>query len=160
VGNTDKGLRTFRLDRVQSLALTDEIVERPAGFDLASAWRDVLVAVGERRTSVRATVRIAPRHLRGLRGQFGTDMLMAELDEPPDDDGRVKVVVGGPAAIIVAQHLCAWARSWRSSSRRRSSTTSPGWPVRSSPPTAHRPVGQRPERTNSYGSSDSCASLR
>jgi predicted DNA-binding transcriptional regulator YafY len=108
VGNTDKGLRTFRLDRVQSLELTDEIVDRPAGFDLASAWRDVLVAVGERRTSVRATVRIDPRFVRGLRGQFGTDMLMAELDGPPDDKGRIEVVVGGPAAIIIAQHLCGW----------------------------------------------------
>jgi predicted DNA-binding transcriptional regulator YafY len=100
-------MRTFRVNRVRSVALTDAIVERPAGFDLASAWRDVVAAVGERRTSVRATIRIDASYVPGLRGQFGADMMLAELDTPPVD-GRVEVIVGGPAAVIIAQHLAGW----------------------------------------------------
>ena len=67
----------------------------------------------------RATVRIDPSFVPGLRGQFGGDMMLAELDRPssvppeqpsigPSDDGRVEVMIGGPSAIRIAEHLAGW----------------------------------------------------
>lgn len=106
IAGTEKGMRTFRVSRVRDVTLTDEIVERPADFDLSAAWRQVTAAVGEHRTSVRCTIRIEHRHVGGLRAQFGSDLMVAELDEL--DDGRVEVIVGGPAPIVIAQHLAGW----------------------------------------------------
>lgn len=41
VAGTDVGLRTFRVDRVTSVDALDETFERPAGFDLDAAWREL-----------------------------------------------------------------------------------------------------------------------
>ncbi len=41
VATTPAGLRTFRLSRVRSVAVTEEPVERPPGFDLAATWAEV-----------------------------------------------------------------------------------------------------------------------
>ena len=43
----------------------------------------------------------------GLRGQFGADMLFAELDDVVAGD-RVRVIVGGPTTSIIAQHLAGF----------------------------------------------------
>jgi predicted DNA-binding transcriptional regulator YafY len=107
VGNTDNGLRTFRIGRVRSVTVTDEVVERPADFDLSSAWKTVVETVGERRLQVRATIRIDARYVGGLRGQFGADMMLAEVGEPAAD-GREEVIVGGPSVGVIAQHLSGW----------------------------------------------------
>ena len=37
----DAGLRTFRVSRVSDVVVTDELVDRPADFDLAEAWESV-----------------------------------------------------------------------------------------------------------------------
>ena len=119
VADTDHGRRTFRLNRMRSVEVTDERAVRPPDFDLRAAWQDVVAAVGERRLTVRATVRIDPSFVPGLRGQFGGDMMLAELDRPssvppeqpsigPSDDGRVEVMIGGPSAIRIAEHLAGW----------------------------------------------------
>lgn len=115
VADTEHGRRTFRLNRMRSVELTDERAARPADFDLRSAWQDVVAAVGERRLTVRATVRLDPSFVPGLRGQFGGDMMLAELGAPLEGashrgsgDGRVEVVIGGPSAIRIAEHLAGW----------------------------------------------------
>ncbi len=107
LADTEAGRRTFRVNRVRSVELTDEPAIRPVGFDLAAAWQDVVDTVGEHRLRVRATVTVDRAHVHGLRGQFGADMLFAELDGATDD-GRVRVIVGGPTTAIVAQHLAGW----------------------------------------------------
>lgn len=109
LADTDAGRRTFRVNRVRSVTVTAEAASRPEGFDLAAAWQDVVDTVGEHRLRVRATVTIGRAYVAGLRGQFGADMLFAELDETVAGDGdRVRVIVGGPAPWIVAQHLAGW----------------------------------------------------
>ncbi len=55
IGDTDNGLRTFRVGRVRSVERTKDPVVRPDGFDLAEAWQDVVTTIEERRTSVRTT---------------------------------------------------------------------------------------------------------
>jgi predicted DNA-binding transcriptional regulator YafY len=107
LAHTDHGLRTFRVGRVRSVELTEVVVERPADFDLGEAWRSVSAAVGERRIRVRATIRVHASRIPGLRGQFGEDMILAEVDAP-GPDGREQVIVGGPTTMIIAQHLAGW----------------------------------------------------
>ena len=107
IADTERGRRTFRVSRVRSVELTDTTFDRPADFDLAAAWQAVNAAMGEMRTQVRATIRIDASYVNGLRRQFGADMLLGEIDGP-STDGRVEVVVGGPATIVIAQHLAGW----------------------------------------------------
>lgn len=107
VGNTEHGQRTFRVSRVRSVELTDERVERPEGFDLRAAWQHIVVTVGERRLPVRATIRIDASYVSALRGQFGDDMMLAEVDGPASD-GREEVIIGGPSTYVIAQHLAGW----------------------------------------------------
>ncbi len=117
LANTERGLRTFRVGRVRAALVLDEPAVRPDGFDLGTAWQAVVDAVGERRLRERATIVIDRAHVFALRSQFGADMTLAELDASeaelpaaPLRDGRerVRVIVGGPAAIVIAQHLAGW----------------------------------------------------
>ena len=41
VADTEAGRRTFRIDRVSSVAPTADPVHRPEGFDLAESWREI-----------------------------------------------------------------------------------------------------------------------
>jgi predicted DNA-binding transcriptional regulator YafY len=107
VGHTERGMRTFRVGRVQSVTITDEPAIRPEGFDLRLAWQRVVAAVGERRIAVRATIRIDSSYVSALRAQFGDDMMLAEVDEPVAI-GRELVVIGGPSSYVIAQHLAGW----------------------------------------------------
>lgn len=56
VAGTPRGLRSFRLSRVVSAEPTAEPVDRPAGFDLAVAWREMTAPLEERMTA--ASVRL------------------------------------------------------------------------------------------------------
>jgi predicted DNA-binding transcriptional regulator YafY len=107
VASTAAGRRTVRVARIAGAELTDERFARPADFDLAEAWDDVVRVVGERRIGVPATVLVDPSYVPGLRGQFGTDLIFADLDEPAPD-GRVRVIIAGSSAYIVAQYLAGW----------------------------------------------------
>jgi predicted DNA-binding transcriptional regulator YafY len=59
--------RTYRVSRVRSVALLDEPVVRPAGFDLARSWSDARRELERERTAVEVTLRIAARALPRLR---------------------------------------------------------------------------------------------
>jgi predicted DNA-binding transcriptional regulator YafY len=90
VADTDAGMRTFRVWRIQTLELTDEPARRPDDFDLAQTWREVVARMDEwrRAEQIRA---IADRALLGpLRGHFGTRLVVG--DEVDDD--RVAVEIG------------------------------------------------------------------
>jgi predicted DNA-binding transcriptional regulator YafY len=106
IADTDAGLRTFRVGRVQSVTVTDEPVVRPDGFDLAEVWQSVVATIEERRTMVKAIVRIAGVALPGLRGQFGGDVKVVKSLV----DGRLEVEVGAPTAEILAEQFAGWGR--------------------------------------------------
>jgi predicted DNA-binding transcriptional regulator YafY len=111
LAHTDAGSRTFRVSRIQSVVVTDLPAVRPDGFDLATAWRDAAASIGELRTQVRATIRVHPRHVWALRRQFGDDLSLTEFagaDEPDASDQRLEAIVGGPSALVIAQHLAGW----------------------------------------------------
>jgi predicted DNA-binding transcriptional regulator YafY len=106
VAATDTGLRTYRVDRVRSVAVTNDPVVRPDGFDLADAWRSVVATVEERRRQVRAVVRVSVEVLSRLREQFGDDLSGSK----PIEDHRFEVQIAAASAEMLADKLAGWGR--------------------------------------------------
>ncbi|MEU0504184.1 YafY family protein [Nocardia sp. NPDC005998] len=104
VAGTDRGRRTFRVDRIVDAAITDEIAHRPADFDLSTVWEEVVGEVEQRRAATSATALIAPRLLPILRKQQGRH---CEVDGPVAD-GRMQVRVTAPTPRMIAQQLAGW----------------------------------------------------
>ena len=92
VADTDKGLRTFRVWRVQSVEPTGEPAVRPRDFDLHQVWQEIVTRLdGER--GVRLVRGVADiEFVRWLRLHFGTRLEVG----PEDGDGRVAVEIGFP----------------------------------------------------------------
>jgi predicted DNA-binding transcriptional regulator YafY len=91
VAGTDAGLRTFRVDRVTSAALTGEAVVRPEAFSLPDAWRMITENVDQLRTPFRALAAADPSILTTCRYVFGTRLGIG----PTRPDGRVDVELRG-----------------------------------------------------------------
>lgn len=104
VAGTDRGRRTFRVDRIVDAAITDEIAHRPADFDLSTVWEEVVGEVEQRRAATSATALVAPRLLPILRKQQGRH---CEVDGPVAD-GRMQVRVTAPTPRMIAQQLAGW----------------------------------------------------
>lgn len=94
VAGTDEGQRTFRLDRVVEAEATALPAERPADFDLSTAWDRVVDEVEQRRSSVTATVLIEEQFVHVLRTQFGRHCHV----DGSADDGRIQRPARGPDA--------------------------------------------------------------
>lgn len=99
-----QGTRTYRLDRVESVALTGRPADRPERFDLVGAWQSVAAEVEGRRRRVQAVVRVTPPILAWLRIQFGEDL--SEVRQLRD--GRVEARIAGSSAEWLADHLAGW----------------------------------------------------
>ncbi|GII04578.1 helix-turn-helix transcriptional regulator [Planobispora takensis] len=104
VAGTEKGQRTFRIDRIAEAVMTDLPFERPGGFELPQAWGRIVDEVERRRSLVSATVLVGAVHLRVLRDQFGRHCEAGETL----DDGRVRVRLAAPTALDIARHLAGW----------------------------------------------------
>lgn len=104
VGGTERGQRTFRVDRMAEVVEGAETFERPAGFDLSAAWERVVTEVEQRRSLVSATVSVAARFVYVLRDQYGRHCEV--LDSLPD--GRVRVRLAAPTPLMIAQPLAGW----------------------------------------------------
>jgi predicted DNA-binding transcriptional regulator YafY len=93
LAGTERGQRTFRVDRIVDATVTDLPAARPAGFQLSEAWRQVVDEVEQRRSLTSATVLIHPRLLPVLRSRFGrhcevidADAARARVTAHADDD--------------------------------------------------------------------------
>ncbi|AGZ41814.1 helix-turn-helix transcriptional regulator [Actinoplanes friuliensis] len=107
IAGTDRGQRTFRVDRITDATVTDLVAERPAGFDLQREWDRVVGEVEQRRSLLSATVLITERLLPILRDHFGRHCeTLGTLD-----DGRVQVRVAAPMAVSIAEQLAGWGAS-------------------------------------------------
>jgi predicted DNA-binding transcriptional regulator YafY len=104
VAGTDAGLRTFRVERVRSVVLTDEPVERPDGFDLAETWESVKASIDERRAGFTAVARTDAETVRWLRSAFGTRLSVR------DDaaGGHLEVRIRSWSAQAVAAELASF----------------------------------------------------
>ncbi|RSM74045.1 WYL domain-containing protein [Amycolatopsis sp. WAC 01375] len=104
IAGTDKGQRTFRVDRMSDAEVSDLPAGRPDDFELSRAWEQIVDRVEQRRSGLDATVLIAERHLPILQDHFGRQ---AHVEETLDD-GRVRVTVSAPVAWMIAQQLAGW----------------------------------------------------
>jgi predicted DNA-binding transcriptional regulator YafY len=104
IAGTDRGQRTFRVDRMTNVEVTGESFTRPADFDLSAAWTGVVTEVEQRRSLVSAMVLVAARHVVVLQDQYGRHCEV--LDTLPD--GRVRVRLAAPTPLMIAQPLAGW----------------------------------------------------
>lgn len=87
----DSQPRTYRVSRVRSAELLDDLFERPPGFDLAAHWEESSARFSERIPRFPATLRVASSALGALRA--GGHYTRVEREEPPDADGWARVVL-------------------------------------------------------------------
>ncbi len=104
VGDTDAGMRTFRVGRVRSVRLTDRPLARPDGFDLEETWQSTLATLDEMRAPFSAVVRADADIVPVLRSTFGT---MLRVTESIVDD-RVEVEIRDRTAFMVAVRLAGF----------------------------------------------------
>jgi len=107
VSMTEAGRRTFRIDRVSSVELTEDPVQRPEGFDLAESWREIADEVDRKRTPVEAQAVCAPDGLGLLRTVLGRRLEVGGSTP----DGRIEVVIRGHSEFALAGEL-AWLTEW------------------------------------------------
>ena len=103
VAGTVAGERTFRVDRVVSARVTEEVFVRPPEFDLSSAWGRVVSEVERRRSTVSAVVSVEPRYVFVLRDQFGRHCEVLE-----EVEGRARLRLSATTALMIAQVLAGW----------------------------------------------------
>lgn len=120
VAGTDRGQRTFRVDRVVEAEVTELAAERPEGFSLDAAWDAVVGEVEQRRSQTWATLRIEARFVPILRDHFGRHLRVDEHPvgaEPPGEQaageqpvpgGWARVHVAAPTALDLARNLAGW----------------------------------------------------
>jgi len=104
LAGTERGQRTFRVDRITEAEPTDRPAERPDDFTLAAAWQEVVGEMEQRRSRTWATVRIEPRFLPVLRDRFGRH---CHTDEELDH-GLARVRLAAPTPLDIARHLAGW----------------------------------------------------
>jgi predicted DNA-binding transcriptional regulator YafY len=103
---TDRGQRTFRIDRVVAAQATDETFERPDGFDLSTAWGEIVERMEERRSGLTATVLMDQRHVWVMQDRLGRN---CEVDGTDGD--RVRLKITAPSPLMIAQELAGWGGS-------------------------------------------------
>ena len=106
IAQTEKGRRTFRVERVVSAELTEDSFERPADFDLSAAWSEIVDRMEERRSGLTATVLMDERFVWVMQDRLGRN---CEVDGTEGD--RVRLRITAPTPLMIAQHLAGWGGS-------------------------------------------------
>lgn len=104
LAGTDRGQRTFRVDRITELEVTDQAAQRPDDFELADAWQRVVDQMEQRRSLMSATVLIPERLLPVLRDHFGRH---CEHEETLAD-GRARVRIAAHTPLSIAEQVAGW----------------------------------------------------
>lgn len=104
IAGTERGRRTYRVDRMLDVTVTDLPGARPEDFSLEASWREVVTEMERTRSLLSATVLVAERLVPVLRAQFGRHCEPLEVL----DDGRARVRVAAPTARAIAQQLAGW----------------------------------------------------
>ncbi|MET0132208.1 MAG: WYL domain-containing protein [Kibdelosporangium sp.] len=104
LAGTEKGQRTFRVDRIAEAEVTDSPAGRPVDFDLAEAWQRVVDEIEQKRSLVSASVAVEQRFVRVLQDQFGRHCAV----EGTLADGRARLRLAAPEPLMIAQVLAGW----------------------------------------------------
>lgn len=105
IAGTDRGRRTFRLDRIAEVAVLDEIADRPADLDLQQQWAEIVAEMEQRRAAVAATVLVSAALAPILDDQQGRHCTLLG----PADDGRVRASITADTTKMLARQLAGWA---------------------------------------------------
>jgi len=111
VAGTPKGLRTFRVSRIEKAKLLDVSCQRPLDFDLATHWKSSTKQFQEAWPQFHATLRLEPRTAEWVKAwriasavespdAEGWVTLRVQFDHP--DEGRFFVLGLGPRVDVVA----------------------------------------------------------
>lgn len=103
IARTDRGQRTFRVDRIVAATATGDTFDRPTGFALADAWEQVVAEMERRRAQTAATVTIPTRFAGILQDQLGR-----HCEPVAENGGRTRVRVTAPTARDIARNLAGW----------------------------------------------------
>ncbi|WP_280366810.1 helix-turn-helix transcriptional regulator [Nocardia wallacei] len=104
VAGTDRGRRTFRVDRIVAAEPTGETFDIPTDFALSTAWEEVVGEVEQQRAATSATVLISAELAPILLHQQGRHCVV----DGSVDDGRTRVRVTAPTPLMIAQQLAGW----------------------------------------------------
>lgn len=104
IAGTERGQRTFRVDRISEAEPTEDTAERPDDFALERAWDEVVGQVEQKRSRTWATVLIGTRYVPILRSHFGRH---CHVDDELDD-GRSRVRIAAPTPLDIARNLAGW----------------------------------------------------
>jgi len=89
VAHTAKGLRTFRVCRIEKAALLDQPVRRPADFDLAAFWKTSTEQFQQGWRRYETTLRLEPRAANWVT----VCRVAAPAAKQPDPDGWVRLKI-------------------------------------------------------------------
>ncbi|GAB2828899.1 WYL domain-containing protein [Actinocorallia aurea] len=92
MGAVEGQVRTYRVDRIASVAETGRGFVRDEGFDLAAAWRDRSARFVASLLRAEITVRLSPRAVRALRHVAEPPAAEAAMAAAGEPDGRGWVV--------------------------------------------------------------------
>lgn len=104
VGGTDAGQRTFRVDRMKSVDVSELAADRPAGFVLSDAWRLIADEMEEARVPIRVSALIDESAMPWMRHAVGVRLRVGRAA----DDGRVEVEIRGRSEWAVANELASF----------------------------------------------------
>jgi predicted DNA-binding transcriptional regulator YafY len=106
IADTDAGMRTFRVWRVQAVEVLDEPVRRPKDFDLAAAWQQVVDRMDEHRNQwgVEIEALVTEETIGGMRAHLGTRLTV----DGATGDGRLMVRIRFPDGARAAVELAGY----------------------------------------------------
>ncbi|WBQ01954.1 helix-turn-helix transcriptional regulator [Kribbella sp. CA-293567] len=104
IAGTEKGQRTFRVERVTAAEITDVAAVRPADFDLSRAWSRVVEEMEQQRSLLAATLLIEERFVWVMQDRHGRHVEVVG----PIADGRIELRLTAPTPLMIAQHLAGW----------------------------------------------------
>ncbi len=71
IANTNKGMRTFRLDRISFVKTLDQAVDRPKDFDLDEAWQKITTKMDQTWSTFTVRGKVRKHKITPLRWLFG-----------------------------------------------------------------------------------------
>jgi predicted DNA-binding transcriptional regulator YafY len=104
IAGTEKGQRTFRVERITEAELTGVPAVRPDDFDLSEAWSRVVEEMEQQRSLLAATLLMEERFLWVMQDRHGRHVEVVG----PVADGRIKLRLTAPTPLMIAQHLAGW----------------------------------------------------
>ncbi len=92
VAGVDGQIRTYRVSRVDSAALSTERFERPSGFDLAAYWSESTAAYERDVPRIDVDIRVRPDRIERLRSAVSNAVVSAAEPLPgPDPEGWLRL---------------------------------------------------------------------